>query len=189
MSFMLLWIGAAAPSQLQSQEQETDAAEWTVAGGPSFVFRTVQSGSFGLNARVTRVVTRVGDVSVDLGATWQGYLSSDAWGPGGQGEDAPCPEEGCNVEPRRDGISVIGPEVAAGYRKSDAENPVFPVIGVGLYRIASDDTTGIHPGVSAGIVIPFQKTGAGPGLAIRYFRVFGERRFKSMLVFPLWWSF
>jgi hypothetical protein len=184
MSWRMLWLGIVWPLGLNAQS--AIAPDWTVVGGAGFVFRQVQSGSFGLNARISRVVLRAGGASVAVGAAWQGYLSSDAWGPG---EDvAPCPPEGCG-EPLRDEISVLGLEVTTGYIKSTSANPIHPSIGAGLYRISTDDSTGAHVGINAGLVIPFQKSVAGPGLEIRYFRVFGHSRFKSLLLFPLRWSF
>jgi hypothetical protein len=159
---------------------------WSVAGGGGFVFRTVQSGSFGANVRVSRIVKVASDVHSEFGVAWHGYLSSDALG---WGEDAPCPETGCNTEPRRDGIKLIGPELGITYRRLGAENPIYPVASVGLYQVSADDTTGARFGVNAGIVIPFGRSTVGPGLEIRYFRIFGDARFKSLLTFPLRWSF
>jgi len=110
-----------------------------VAGGGGFVFRTVQSGSFGANVRINKIVRPAQYVHSEFGLTWHGYLSSDGWGGG---EDSPCPPGGCNTEPARDGITVVGLEVGAGYRKLGADNPIFPVAGAGLYRVSVDDTTG-----------------------------------------------
>jgi hypothetical protein len=36
---------------------------------------------------------------------------------------------------------------------------------------------------------PFQRSALGPGLEIRYYRVFGDPRFKSMVPVSLRWSF
>jgi len=58
-----------------------------------------------------------------------------------------------------------------------------------VFARCADDTTGTRVGVSGGIVIPFRRSAAGPGLEIRYFRMFGDAHFKSLLLFPLRWSF
>jgi hypothetical protein len=125
-------------------------------------------------------------VFAELGLAWQGYLSSD-WGGG---EDAaPCPPGGCDSEPASDGITSLGIEAGVGYRDLTAGNPAYPQVGVGVYRVGADDTTGTRFGVHAGIAIPFSRSVGGPELEIRYFRLFGEPRFKSMLLVPLRWSF
>jgi hypothetical protein len=159
---------------------------WSVAGGIGFVFRSVQSGSFGAHLRAGPVIGAGNGWYLEPAATWQGYLSSDAWRGGGE---APCPIEGCNSEPARDGIHLVGLELSTAYRKSGAENPVYPIAGVGLYRVSAHDTTGTRFGANAGIVIPFTITGVGPGIEFRYLRVFGDSRFKSILPISLRWSF
>jgi hypothetical protein len=174
----------APGSQLGAQS--TIQPRWSVAGGIGFVFRSVQSGSFGAHLRAGPVISAGSGFYLEPAATWQGYLSSDAWGGG---EDVPCPIEGCNSVPARDGISILGLELSAAYRKSGAENPIYPVAGIGVYRASAHDTTGARFGVNAGIVIPFNRSGVGPGMEFRYLRLFGDSRFKSLLPISLRWSF
>jgi hypothetical protein len=161
---------------------------WSVAAGPGFVLRTVHSSSPGLNLRGSRIVKLASAVYSEFGVVWHGYLSSDwlSWDEDGK---APCPPGGCNTERARDGITVVGLEVGAAYRKFGADNPIFPVAGAGLYRVSADDTTGTRLGVNLGLVIPFRHSSFGPGLEIRYFRMFGDSRFKSLLPFSIRWSF
>jgi hypothetical protein len=83
----------------------------------------------------------------------------------------------------------MGLELAAAYHQAGADNPIYPIVGVGLYRVSSEDTSGVRPGASAGLVIPFHRSTLGPGLEIRYYRVFGDPRFKSMVPVSLRWSF
>jgi hypothetical protein len=180
----LLLLLAAPGSVLVAQS--TIQPRWSVAGGPGFVFRTVQSSSPGLNLRAARIVRLASSVYSEFGVTWHGFLSSD-WFVSGE-DTAPCPPDGCFTEPARDAISVIGLEVGAGYRKLEAGNPIFPVAGAGLYRVSADDTTGTRFGINLGIVIPFRRSAVGPGLDIRYFRMFGDPRFKSLLPFSIRWS-
>jgi hypothetical protein len=170
-----------------SAVQAQTGPHWSISAGPAFVFRTVQSSSPGIDLRAARVVTLSHSVYSEFGLTWHGYLSSD-WADHGE-DAAPCPIEGCSEEPARNGISVLGVEAGGGFRKAGAENPIFPVAGVGLYRVSAHDTTGIRFGLNLGIVVPFSSSAVGPGLDIRYFRMFGDSRFKSLLPFSLRWSF
>jgi hypothetical protein len=160
---------------------------WTVSGGPGFVFRSGQSSSPGLNLRVARIVPLTPSLYSELGVSWHGYLSSD-WLNSGE-DAAPCPPGGCNTEPAHDGITILGLEAGAGYRKPEAGNPIFPVAGMGVYRVSANDTTRTRFGVNLGLVVPFRRSSSGPGLDIRYFRMIGDPRFKSLLPFSLRWSF
>jgi hypothetical protein len=122
---------------------------------------------------------------LEPGLTWHRYFSSDSFGGG---EDVPCPVEGCPPS-RRDGITLVGAELGAGYRELEAENPVYPATGVGLYRAAVGDSSKTLLGANIGLVIQFRRSGRGPALDVRYFRIFGHSRFKSLLPFSLRWSF
>ena len=184
-SVHLIWLLLICSAELPAQD--TPVPQWSVSAGPGFVFRTIQSGSPGLNVRAARIVNLARSVYSEFGVTWHGYLSSD-WGDRGE-DGSPCPPGGCFSQPARDEISLLGLEIGAGYRELDADNPIFPVAGAGLYRVSAHDTAGTRFGVNLGIVIPFRRSSAGPGLEIRYVRIFDDPRFKSLLPFALRWSF
>jgi hypothetical protein len=152
---------------------------WRVAAGSGFVFRTVQSGSFGVNLRVARVIPVVEGLYLEPGVTWHGYLSSDAWS--NWGEDSPCPPGGCNTEPRRDGIGFAGLEIGVAYLKPGATNSVHPVAGLGLYRSTARSTATTRFGASLGLAFPFRGSFRGPALDVRYFRMLNDARFTGLL--------
>lgn len=172
---------AAAP--LVAQEP---SPRWSVAAGSGLVFRTVHSGSFGVNLRVARVIPVVEGLYLEPGVAWQGYLSSDAWFGG---EEAPCLPEGCYDEPRRDGIGLAGLEVGVAYLKPDATNSVHPVAGLGLYRSTARSTPTTRFGASLGLAFPFRGSFRGPALDVRYFRMFNDARFTGLLSCSLGWIF
>jgi hypothetical protein len=159
---------------------------WRVAAGSGFVFRTVQSGSFGVNVRVARVIPVVEGLYLEPGVAWQGYLSSDAWFGG---EEAPCPPEGCYGEPRRDGIGFAGLEMGAAYLKPGAANSVHPVAGLGVYRSTARSIATTRLGANLGVAFPFNRSFRGPALDFRYFRMFNDSRFNSLVSFSLGWTF
>jgi hypothetical protein len=180
---LVLLFAISVASRVEAQS--LSSPDWVITGGGGFVFRQVRSGSPGALLRLGRVIRLGSAVYLEPGLTWHGYLRSGWW----WGEDSPCPESGCGEEPQ-DALSIIGVEIGAAYRKSGAENPVYPVAGVGLYRAAASDTSETGLGANLGLVIPFRRSGFGPALEIRYYRIFGDSRFKSILLpIALRWSF
>jgi hypothetical protein len=160
--------------------QVTSEPQWIVGVGGGAVIRTVHQGSFGLNLQVARVVQPARAFYLEPGLIWQGYGSSP------QSGDL-CPIEGC-PPPLENAISIIGPELRVAYREPE-KNPVYPVAGVGLYRVSSQDTTGVSFGTNVGLGISLRRSGSGPALDFRYFHVFGDPRFKSAFPLALRWSF
>jgi hypothetical protein len=154
--------------------------EWIVGGGAGAVIRTVHQSSFGLNLQVARVVQPARWFYLEPGLIWHRYGRSPRY------SDL-CPPEGC-PPPLKNAISILGPELRVAYREP-ARNPVYPVAGVGLYRVSSQDTTGVRIGASAGLAISLRGSGSGPALDFRYFRVFGDTRFQSAFPLALRWSF
>jgi hypothetical protein len=63
------------------------------------------------------------------------------------------------------------------------------VAGIGLYRVSSQDTSGVRFGANIGLGVPLRRSGQGPSIELRYFHVFGDRRFKSVFPLALRWSF
>jgi hypothetical protein len=151
-----------------------------VGAGGGAVIRTVHQGSFGVNLQVARVVQPAPALYLEPGLTWQGYGSSP------QSGDL-CPMEGC-PPPLENAITSIGPELRVAYREPE-KNPVYPVAGVGLYRVSSQDTAGVSYGANVGLGISLRGSGSGPSLDFRYFHVFGDTRFKSAFPLALRWSF
>lgn len=179
MRLIAIW-GSVVCAWSHLAAQET-SPRWSVAAGPGIVFRSARTGSFGVNLRFGRMIQPTSSVFLEPSLTWHGY------GRSAQGGDL-CPIEGC-PPPRRDEISLIGVEMSGGYRKARSENPIYPVAGVGLYRVSAQDTAGTRLGASAGIVIPFRRSNLGPGIVVRYFRLFGDSRFRSLIPISLRWAF
>lgn len=161
--------------------QDDPQPRWNLSGGGGGVFRTVHQGSLGVHFRGGPVFQPASSVLLEPTLTAHWYGDSE------HGNDL-CPIEGC-PPPRQDAISVFGLELGAAYRRIGADNFIYPMFGLGVYRVSSQDTSGVRLGANAGLVIPFQRSPLGPGLEIRYYRVFGDSRFKSMLPLSLRWSF
>jgi hypothetical protein len=161
--------------------QGTAHPRWNVAGGGGYVFRTLNTSSFGAHLRVARVFQPSRGLYLEPGLAWHGYRRSPQYGD-------PCPLDGC-PPPLEDAISLMGLELGGAYRKAEADNPVYPVGTVGLYRVSSQDTAGARFGASLGVAIPFRRSGLGPAMDIRYLRIFGDRRFRSIVPVALRWSF
>jgi hypothetical protein len=164
----------------QATGQGTAEPHWIVGGGGGAVFRTVHQGSLGLNLQAARILRLTEAFDLEPGLMWQGYRRTSARGD-------LCPPGGC-PPPLRNAISIVGPELRAAYREPES-NPVYPVAGVGVYRVSSQDTSGVRFGVNAGFGISLKKSGYGPALDLRYFHVFGDSRFKSVVPLALRWSF
>lgn len=175
MSMVLL---LASSSSMEAQINS--GSQWIVGGGAGAVIRSVHQGSFGLNFQVARVLQPAPAFYLESGIIWQGYKRSP------RGNDL-CPDEGC-PPPLENALSIVGPEVRASYREPES-NPVFPVAGIGLFRVSSQDTSGIRFGASAGLAISLRRSGVGPALDFRYFHVFGDSRFRSVIPIALRWSF
>ena len=173
------WL-LAALSWSSVEAQGTDGPQWIVGAGGGAVVRTVHTGSFGLNFQVARVLEPAPAFYLEPGIVWQGYQRSPQHGD-------LCPPSGC-PPPLENAISIIGPEVRVAYRKPES-NPVYPVAGAGVYRVSSQDTSGMRFGVNAGLAISLRRSGWGPSLDFRYFHVFGDDRFKSVFPLALRWSF
>jgi hypothetical protein len=177
------WLGVlvlvAAPGGALAQD--IVHPRWNLSGGGGGVFRTVRQGSLGIHFRGGPVFRPAPSILLESALTGYWYGDSD------HGGDL-CPIEGC-PPPRQDAISVFGLELGAAYRRIGEDNFIYPVVGLGVYRVSSEDTAGVRLGANAGWVIPFQRSPRGPGLEIRYYRVFGDSRFKSMLPVSLRWSF
>ena len=163
-----------------TEAQIMSGPKWIVGGGGGAVIRTVHQGSFGVNLQEARVVQPAPAFYLEPGLTWQGYGSSP------QSGDL-CPMEGC-PPPLENVISIIGPELRVAYREPE-KNPVYPVAGVGLYRVSSQDTAGVSFGANVGLGISLRGSGSGPSLDFRYFHVFDDTRFKSAFPLALRWSF
>jgi hypothetical protein len=161
--------------------QVSSPPRWVVAAGGSVVLRTEHPGSFGGHLRLSRVLQPMTALFLEPGLTWHGYTRSP------QSHDV-CPIEGCPPI-RRDGVSLLGLELGATFRKAGAENPVQPLASIGLYRSSSQDRSLARFGAAAGLLIPFRRSGLGPALDLRYFRMFGDPRFKSLVPVSLRWSF
>jgi hypothetical protein len=161
--------------------QGTPRPRWVVAAGAGVAVRTEHGSSFGGHLRLSRVLRPTTSLSLEPGLTWHGYTRSD------QSNDV-CLPGGCPPI-RRDEISLLGLELGATFQKAGAENPVQPLASVGLYRSSSLDTSLARFGAAAGLVIPFRRSGFGPALDVRYFRMFGDPRFKSLVPVSLRWSF
>jgi hypothetical protein len=162
------------------EAQVVSAPHWVIGGGGGFVIRTVHTGSFGVNLQAARLLQPAPAFYLEPGIVWQGYQRSPEHGD-------LCPPGGC-PPPVENAISIIGPELRVAYREPES-NPVYPVAGAGVYRVSSQDTSGVRFAVNAGLAISLRSSGWGPALDFRYFHVFGEDRFKSLLPLSLRWSF
>jgi hypothetical protein len=164
----------------ETRGQTISAPHWIVGGGVGAVIRTVEQGSVGFNLHAARIFQPAPAFYLETGLSWQGYRRSSYHGD-------LCPPGGC-PPPLRNAISIIGPELRAAYR--EPENfQAFPVAGIGLYRVSSADSSGVRFGANVGLGVPLRHSGRGPSLDLRYFHVFGDRRFKSVFPFSLRWSF
>jgi hypothetical protein len=143
--------------------------------------RTDDPSSFGGHLRLSRVLHPTAGLSLEPGLTWHAYTRS------AQSNDL-CPPGGCPPV-QHDGVSLLGVELGATYRKPETNSPVQPVGSVGLYRSASNGLTLARFGATTGLLIPFSSSGLGPALDVRYFRLFGDPRFKSLIPVSLRWSF
>jgi hypothetical protein len=173
------FVLVAAPSIAVAQDDVPP--RWNLTAGGGGIFRTERPGSFGLHFGGGPVFQPAPSILLEPTLTWHWYQRSP------QGNDF-CPIEGC-PPPGEDAISVLGLELGAAYRRLGVDNSIYPMIGLGLYHVSSEDTSGLRLGANAGLVIPFQRSALGPGLEIRYYRVFGDSRFKSMVPVSLRWSF
>jgi hypothetical protein len=160
--------------------QIASAPEWVIGGGGGAVIRTVHQGSLGVNLQAARVVQPARAFYLEPGVIWQWYARSPDHGD-------LCPPEGC-PPPLENAITIVGPELRAAYREPES-NPVYPVVGLGLYRVSSQDTSGVRFGVNAGLAVSLRRSGSGPSLDFRYFHVFGDTRFRSAFPLALRWSF
>lgn len=179
MRWLALFVLVTAPGGALAQE--SIEPRWSLAGGGGGVLRTERPGSFGVHFRGGPVVQLTPSILLEPALTGHWYGRSP------QGQDL-CPIEGC-PPPRQDAISLLGLELGVAYRRIEADNFIYPMAGFGVYRASSQDTSGVRFGANAGLVIPFQRAALGPGLEIRYYRVFGDSRFKSMVPVSLRWSF
>ena len=176
---ILAWLVMVSP--LCSVEAQIGATpKWVLGSGGGAVIRTVHQGSLGLNLQVARVLQPARWFYLEPGLIWQRYGRSPQYGD-------LCPPGGC-PPPLRNAISIMGPEIRVAYREPD-RNPVYPVAGVGLYRVSSQDTTGVRFGVNVGLAISLRRSGTGPALDFRYSHIFGDTRFKSAFPLALRWSF
>jgi hypothetical protein len=164
----------------EATAQTSAGPKWILGAGPGAVIRTGQQGSAGLNLAAARVIQPARALYLEPGLTWHWYAK-------GRYRGDLCPPTGC-PPPLRNSISIFGPEVRAAYRKT-ASNPLFPVAGIGLYRVSSQDTSGVRFGANFGLGASLRRSGQGPSLDLRYFHIFGDRRFKSVIPFSLRWSF
>jgi hypothetical protein len=161
--------------------QSSSSPRWVVGAGGGVILRTENGSSLGGNLRLSRVFQPVTSLFLEAGVTGHGFTRSD------QSVDV-CPPGGCPPI-RHDGISLLGLELGGTFRTEQAANPVQPLVTLGWYRSASEDSSLIRFGASAGLLIPFSRSGLGPGLEVRYFRLFGDPRFKSLIPISLRWSF
>jgi hypothetical protein len=165
------------------------APKWSVAAGSGFIFRSVHNGSFGINIRAARVIPVLSGLYLEPGIAWQGYLSSDAWFFRADLMFCPEPDVPCEREPRRDGIGFAGIELGAAYLKPGAANSLHPVAGLGIYRSTARSTPTTRLGGNLGVAYPFHRSVGGPALEARYFRMFNDVRFTSLVSFSLRWIF
>jgi hypothetical protein len=162
---------------------------WSVTTGSGFVFRSVHNGSFGVHIRAARVIPVISGLYLEPGITWHGYLSSDAWFGRPDFMFCPDPSASCEPEPRRDGIGFAGPELGITYLKPGAANSLHPVAGIGVYRSTASSSPATKVGASLGVAWPFHGSLRGPALEARYFRMFNDPRFISLISFSLGWYF
>ena len=162
------------------QGQITPGAEWVVGGGGGAVIRTVHRGSFGWNLQVARVLQPARALYLEPGIIFQRYGRSSP-------SEGLCPPEGC-PPPLENALSMIGPEVRVAYREPGS-NPVYPVAGVGVYRVSSQDTSGVRFGTSLGLAVSLRRSGFGPALDFRWLGIFGDSRFHNVFPLALRWSF
>jgi hypothetical protein len=162
------------------EAQNTAGAQWVVGGGGGAVIRAAHRGSFGWNLQVARMLQPAPALYVEPGILLQRY-----------GRSAPsnglCPPEGC-PPPLENALSIVGPEVRVAYREA-GRNPVYPVAGIGVYRVSSQDTSGVKFGTTLGIGISLRRSGIGPAVDFRYLRIFGDPRFHDVFPLALRWSF
>jgi hypothetical protein len=162
------------------QAQTAPGARWVVGGGGGAVVRTVHTGSIGWNLQVARMFQPAWAFYVEPGLTLQRY------GRSSQGGDV-CPDTGC-PPPLENALSIVGPEVRVAYREPES-NPVYPVGGVGVYRVSSQDTSGVRFGTTLGLAVSLRRSGFGPALDFRWLRIFGDSRFHDVFPLALRWSF
>jgi hypothetical protein len=155
--------------------------QWVVNAGPGIVIRSEHGSSFGGHLRFSRILQPTRGLFLEPGVTWHGYLRSD------QSGDVPPPEGAPPIRP--DGIGLLGVEIGGTFRNSEGRVFTQPVASLGLYRSASNHLSLVRAGATAGLLFPFLSSGHGPGLDIRYFRIFGDSRFKSLVPVSLRWSF
>jgi hypothetical protein len=161
--------------------QEPSPPRWSVSAGGGIVLRSEHGSSFGGNVRVARAFQPTAGLFLETGVTWHGYTRTD------QSFDL-CPPGGCPPV-RRDGINLLGAELGARYSRPGTGSSVQPLASVGFYRSSSLDTSLGRFGASAGLLVPFSRSGFGPGIEVRYFRMLGDPRFKSLIPVSLRWSF
>ena len=162
---------------------------WSVAAGSGFVFRSINNGSFGINLRAARVVPVLSGLYLEPAVVWHGYLSSDAWFDRPDFMFCPEPGESCETPPRRDGVGFAGIELGLAYLKSGAANMLHPIAGLGVYRSTSHSNAMTRVGANLGVAWPFGGSLRGPVLGARYFRMFNDPRFTSLLALSLGWYF
>jgi len=175
---MLFLLLATSWSSLEAQS--TARAQWVIGGGAGAVIRTVHQGSIGWNLQLARVFQPARAFYLEPGIILQRYGRSPP------GNDL-CPTEGC-PPPLENAVSIIGPEVRAAYREPGS-NPVYPVIGVGAYRVSSQDTAKVRFGTSLGLGISLRSSEMGPALDFRWLGIFGDSRLHNVFPLALRWSF
>jgi hypothetical protein len=169
-----------ASSVSSAEAQSTGGARWVVGGGGGAVIRTVHRGSLGWNLQVTRMFQPALALYLEPGIIFQRY------GRSSQGGDL-CPIEGCPPA-LENALSIVGPEVRVAYREPGS-NPVYPVGGVGVYRVSSQDTAKVRFGTSLGLAISLRSSGLGPALDFRWLGIFGDSRLHNVFPLALRWSF
>jgi hypothetical protein len=140
----------------------------------------VHTGSLGWNLQAARMFQPARHFFLESGISLQHYGRSSSSGD-------VCPDQGC-PPPIENAVSIVGPELRASYHEPES-NPVYPVGGIGVYRVSTLDTTGIRFGANVGLAISLRRSGTGPALDFRYSHLFGDSRVKSVFPFALRWSF
>jgi hypothetical protein len=163
-----------------SEAQSNAGAQWVVGGGVGAVIRTVHRGSLGWNLQASRVLQPARAFYVEPGIILQRYGRSSP-------SNGLCPPEEC-PPPLENALSIVGPEVRVAYREPES-NPVYPVAGVGVYRVSSQDTSGVRFGTSLGLAVSLRRSGLGPALDFRWLGIFGDSRFHNVFPIALRWSF
>ena len=155
--------------------QDGDRTNLMVSGGGGIVVRSERHATSGYLAGVGVVRQVSPGLSLRLEASWQSFA------PWQFSSGAPCPPGGCPV--RNDNrTNLAGLALNAQYRKVGVGNPLYPVLGVGLYRFSEGQRSSESLSVNAGLGI-----GLGALLAIegRYHAILADLPAEGLVALSL----